>query len=902
MHRHHPLFAFMRSSALLCLLTLPLSAANGPRDAGTILAREAARLQTDTLANGLQILLKPDASAPVISVQIWIHSGSIHEAPFAGSGVAHAVEHMIFKGTTNMPPGALSRQIQDAGGRVNAYTTFDRTVYYADLPAHNWQVAFDLLAEAIFAPALAASEWQSEREVIRREIAMGADQPARVLSRHLWQSALRVSPYRHPVIGYTDTFLQLTREDLVAFHRRHYAPDNATIVIAGNMDAARIRQHIQETLGDLRRPLREPLVLPEEPRQVAPRYTRYTDDVQLTRLGILWNVPAYPHPDTAALHVLARIAGSGRTSRLQQALVESSGHFLQVSAWHFNRGFFGVSGLFEPGQEPESLAALQTQLTDLRTGTFLEAEVARAVRMMLTDTLQSFTTMSGQAAHYGHYQHLAGDPTLDTWWAEQLAAVTPADVQRVARKWLDPAYRTQTILAPQDTATTNTTAAETATPAAGPLERYTLDNGVVLLVRPAPRLPFVYMAAALQGGLLSENPAEAGITSLMADLLTRGTTTRTSHEISLAIESRGASLSAFSGFNAFGITAKGLQEDTDLLLTLLRDCLLHPVFPQDEFERQQTRQLAALRNRQDEPMSLAMDHFRASLFDSHPYRYPPAGALDTVSSLTREDLQDHHQRLTTASNLVLAVFGDVDSKDIRRKITAAFADMPRRSPPEIRAEPVRRTNAQRTVHTAEQEQAIILVGVPGIDILDPDHEALAILQTAMSGLASNLAKEIRETRGLAYFTGATQQVGLHPGFFAVYAGTAPASIDIVEKLLRQELARVREQGLTADEQQRAVARMIAQHQMSLQNQRQLAMQSALHERYGLGAASVFSLPERLQAVTAKDIQRAAQRLLDPEQMVITILRPPEPPAPEQAQRSNRAISSVKSRRASTQLF
>jgi len=838
-----------------------------------MLSRESAKLTTFTLPNGMDIILKPDASAPVVSVQFWIGTGSIHEEQFTGAGISHAVEHMIFKGTPTLAPGELSRQIQEAGGRINAYTSLDRTVYFADLPARHWQLAFDLYAESIYQAHFPAEEWEQEREVILREIAMGEDQPGRVLIRHLWQTAVRVAPYRHPVIGYTDTFATLAREDLLAFHQRHYTPCNTTLIIVGDIDLPAVREHITRKLATLPRPPRAPVVLPQEPDQATPRLARFTAPHELTRLAQMWTAPVFPHPDAAALQVLAHIAGSGRTARLHRALVEDHPVLLNVSAWYFDRGFWGISAQLKPDQETAALEALGQQVELLRTTAYTPAEVDRAIQSMMTRSLQAFTTMSGQAAHYGQIHHLTGNPASDRLLLEQIAAVTPDDVARVASTWLQPRTLSRVVVAPEPPTSTDPVAAPTAADPPA-IQTVHLENGVTLLLRPNPRLPFVYVAAALKGGLLAESPDQTGITALMAELLTRGTTTRSRDEIAEAIESRGASLAAFSGFNALGISGQALSRDTDVLLELLADVLLNPVFPADEIERQRTRQIAAIRESREQPLSQALQDLRTLLFRDHPYQHIPEGTEETVASITQADLQQYHQRLTTAENLVIAVFGDIQPEAVTTRLETLLQAAHRAPEPDmVQAQPQALTDRLREQQEVPRQQAIVLTGFPSVDIFDPDADAVDLLQTALSGMSSALFQEIREKRGLAYFTGALQQAGLHPGFFALYAGTAPGATDEVEALIQTEIARIRQEGLTEAEFQRARAQLLAGHDMRLQNQRDMATAAALHERYGLGADYPYQLPERIRALTPERVKEAARRILQEQRDATVVLIP-----------------------------
>ncbi len=851
--------------------TLPLQAETDIHEKLDILTRESNLLTTFTLPNGLHVILKPDRSAPVATVQFWVGTGSIHEEQFTGSGISHAVEHMIFKGTPDLPTGDLSRIIQEAGGRINAYTTFDRTVYHADLPSEHWQTAFDLYAESIFHAHFPEEEWIPERDVILREIAMGKDDPNRVLIRYLWQTAVREATYRHPVIGYTDTFSKLTREDLVTFHARHYTPCNTTLIIVGDIDVPEVRAHVSAALGALPRPPRAPVILPVEPRQATPRLARFSAPHNITRMAQMWQAPVFPDADSAALQVLAHIAGSGRTSRLHRTLVEEEGVLLGIGAWYFDRGFWGISTQMEPEQESAALTAIEREIESLRHTTFTQAEVDRAIRSMVTSSIRAFTTMSGQAAHYGRMQQQTGNPASDRVLLEQIALVTPEDVARVANQWLQPNTISRVVVAPEDH---DHIVEPVVPPAPADIERIVLANGATLLLRPNTRLPFVYVATSSTGGLLSETAEQVGITSLMAELLTRGTESRSRDEIAETIESRGASLSTYSGFNAFGLTAQALRSDTPVLLELVADILINPVFPENEIERQRTRQLASIRQAQERPVTQAMLQMRSMLFDGHPYQFLPEGTEETVAAVTRDDLIAHHTRLMTSSNLVISIFGDIDPYEIKVMMEEKLAGLPVGAATEIQhARPQIPAEPQHDTQHAPRQQAIVVTAFPSVDIFDEDATALEVLQAALSGMSSALFREVREKRGLAYFTSATQQKGPHPGFFALFAGTEPDATAEVERLMQVEIERVRERGVEQNEFDRARAQLLAAHDMRQQNQSSVAMDAALNEVLGLGADHALDTPERIHAVTREQIHAAAKRIFRDDTRATAILLP-----------------------------
>jgi zinc protease len=302
------------------------------------------------LENGLNILVQSDYTAPVISIQFWCASGSIHEGRWLGAGLSHLLEHLMFKGTPTRGNSQLAQQIQDLGGHLNAYTSFDRTVYHVDLPSDHALAALDILSDAIFNSTIPAEEYGKEMDVIRREFAMGRDNPDSELGRLIFSTAFVRHPYRHPVIGHLDLFNQVTREDVLAYYHERYAPQNLHLIVCGAIDPEVIFRHASETLSKYpRRPMSE-VFLPEEPAQNQPRVLRREFPTQLTRIALAWPIFGIEHADTPALDLLATLAGGGRSSRLNQVCVEKLGLAEQIEAFAYAPGM--ASGAWKPAAPP----------------------------------------------------------------------------------------------------------------------------------------------------------------------------------------------------------------------------------------------------------------------------------------------------------------------------------------------------------------------------------------------------------------------------------------------------------------------------------------------------------------------------------------------------------------------
>lgn len=875
----------------------PAIEAQDKTPAENALARLGSGLNRFVLDNGLVLLTREDQSAPVVSIQVWVGAGAIHEQEFLGGGLSHLLEHMVFKGTPERKPGEISRAIADLGGSINAYTSLDRTVFLVDLPAAHWQKGLTILADAVLNASFPDDEWQREKEVVRREMAMDKDNPDRRLSELLWQTAYRVHPYRVPIIGYEDIFQTLTRAELLTFFRRHYLPNNMIVAIVGNVRGAEVRSEVQRQFAKRARGAYPGVVLPTEPEQIGERTARQSGAWTVARAAWAWHTVELSHPDAPGLDLLAAIVGQGDSSRLVRELRENKKLVSRIEAWSFtprHPGLFGLEAVFDPTNEPVLARALEDEITRWTTQPFSLSELEKARRQVLTGTLGAFETMHGQAEQFASGEFYAGTPLFFQVYLRRLKAVTPESLSGVARRYLRPDNLTRVALMPdmstwsverqassggqvngdQKSEHAPRSTLNTQRSSEGEVQKTVLPGGLILLARADHKLPFVDFCVVCRGGLLLEHENNNGISALMTEMLTRGTRRRSAQDIATLVESRGGSLTTFAGQNSFGLRARCLKEDAEDFMELLADCLLNPAFAAEEVEKQKAIQLSAIKQQRERPMFLAQEALRQVLFAGHPYRFSPEGTAETVQGLSPAALRDYHARTVLSSNTVLAIFGDLTAEDCRSMVERFLDQFPAGGPPQRARHGAAQPNLpQQVSRTVPKEQTIVLAGFPGIELKDPRRAALEVLQEALNGLSSELMLRIRDEKGLAYYTGAWQRPGLEPGFFALFAGTRAGKEKEVLELMQQEIQRVTSGGLSAEEFERARAQLIADHQQSLQLNGATALECALNELYGLGYGYSFALPERLAELTSEDVRKAAAGLLGPEKCVNVVVQP-----------------------------
>jgi zinc protease len=825
-----------------------------------------------TLENGLQVILREDHSAPVVSAQAWCRAGSIDEGAWLGAGLSHVLEHMLFKGTATRAGAEIDQAVQAAGGYMNAYTSFDRTVYHINTPNTGAQVAVDILCDIMQHATLPADELVKELDVIRREMDMGNDDPGRRASRRLFEVAYTRSPYRFPIIGLPDIFNRLTRDQIAGYYAEKYAPNNSFFVVVGDFRSEEILTQIKTAYADNKaRPL-PAHVLPPEPRPPGAREVVEESPIELGHFHVAWQGPAVQHADTPALDVLATLLGSGRSSRLYQAVREKAALAHSVSAWIYTpgqTGLFGLSGVCDGDKFAAAHDAMLAEVERLKTERVSSAELAKAVKQFTAGTLATRKTMEGQAQDLGGNWMLVHDLNFSERYLAAVRRLTPEDLRRVANEYLSETGRTTFALLPTGTAPKTVVTIETL--ADHPVQKFELPNGLRLLVKEDHRLPFVDFRLAFNGGLLAETTRNTGITSLLSRMLVKGTPTRTAEQIATEIESLGGSLEPYAGNHSFGLNAEVMRDDFEAGLQLFVDVLLRPTFPAESFERERQVQLAGLRGQRDQLLQCAFKAMRRGLFGENGYGLDALGTEEVLRRLSPTDLRSFHHQFVVPNNGVLAIFGDVHAEAVRGALEAALANwQPGQLFGALKTQPVQIQN--RFDEARDKEQAVVALGFPGTTFAAPDRYALELIQEACSDMGSRLFLRIRDELGLAYYVSATNFLGRTPGYFAFYCGTAPEKADLVERELRGQAAALARDGLTAEELTRAKAKLVGQRKIARQELGSFALTSALDELYGLGFAHAQAEDLSYEAVTLDDIRTVAAKYLSSEAAVISIIR------------------------------
>ena len=630
-----------------------------------------APVERHVLANGLTLVQRPDFSSEVVSVQVWVKTGSIHEDALIGSGLSHYLEHLLFKGTVRRSGKQISREVHAMGGGINAYTTFDRTVYYIDAPAQAFGQMLDVLSDLVLHSTLPAAEVERERDVILREIDMGLDDPDTQLSQALFRTAFQSHPYREPIIGRRVLYQHITRDELYAYYKSRYVPNNMVLSIVGAVSPQDCLRDVEATFGQVPRGRLAPIQVQQEPVQLAPRREDIVGEYNIFRGSIGFKVPHLSHPDAPCLDALAHALGGGESSLLwerlrnQQKLV----HYIDCRNWNPGAcGLFWISYVCDAEKQGEVEAAIHQVIADVGELGLSESVLEKARRQALSGEINGRKTMSGQASRLGLGEVVIGDIHYGRRYLQHLQAVTADELQTVASIYLVPQTMSAVTLGPKPKAKTigATDMAEVLT--LDPFELVEFESGARLLLQEDKRLPKVHIRCVMQGGPLYEPMNQRGITELLAELLTKDTANRSAAEISNLIDSIGGSFSAAGGNNTLSFAIEVLPSDLDVALELLSDALTCPIFAEATLRTELEAQIANLKEEDDEIFDYGFRKLREHFFGTHPFGIASNGRIADLQHLTRADLLAHFERLVTAPNVVLSVSGDFDRVHLQQRL------------------------------------------------------------------------------------------------------------------------------------------------------------------------------------------------------------------------------------------
>ena len=867
------------------------------------------------LPNGLQVYTSQDESTSNVTVQVWYRVGS-KDDPAGRSGFAHLFEHLMFKSTENMPTETFDRLTEDVGGFNNASTWDDFTNYYEVVPANHLERLIFAEADRMGSLVVDADVFASERDVVKEEYRQSylANPYNRFFGLFAPQTIYQDHPYRRPGIGSIEELNAATIDDVRRFHATYYRPDNAVLIVAGNFDQAQLDGWIDRYFGGLTNP-DAPLPVnnvveaePTGPREA----TFYGANVPLPAVMLAWPTVPYGHPDRAALTVLDGVLSTGESSRLYRSLVYEQQIAAQASSspdFAQQAGHLTAYAIMADGETPDAgIAALRAEVARFRNEPVTAAELAEARNELIADVLRSREGVDDRANALGFALMWDGDAAAADREVATIQAVTPADIQRVAQRYLSeqrmitmrylpadeahpPTEQNKDVDAPVRIADLAPAGEPTvllpegqraAMPAAGPegdlatpaVADFRLDNGLRVLVAPTEGVPLVSARLSFDAGS-RDDVAKPGLAQMTAGLLTQGTTTRAAPQIAAEIEGLGATVGAGAGVDFTNVFANAPANVFPQALTLMADVVRNPTFAQDELDRLRDQALDGLRVQLSQPGPVASQAVGRVIYGDAAYGAPGGGTTTSLPTITREDVAGFHARAYEPNGATLVFSGAITPEQARALAEQAFGDWTT-APVADQAGPAAAGPALAprvvVIDQPGAGQAAVVVAVRGVSRTDADYFPLSLGNTVLGGgYSSRLNQEVRIKRGLSYGAGSSLGVRADEGVFTASAQTRNDAVPEVAELILSEINRMGAERIAEAELGPRRAVMLGGFGRALETVDGLGGFVANLALYDLPMSELAAYAGNVRAVTPEQIEAAFARHLPGSEASLVIV-------------------------------
>lgn len=868
-----------------------------------------------TLPNGLKVYTLRDTSTPNVAVQVWYDVGS-KDDPKDRSGFAHMFEHLMFKATRNLVPEQMDRLTEDVGGYNNASTGDDYTNYYEVVPANHLQRLLFAEADRLSSLVVEPVSFASERDVVKEELRQStlARPYGKLFSTYLSAVSYAVHPYARSTIGSIEELEAALIEDVRAFHATYYRPDNAILVVSGNFDPAQLDRWVDQYFAPIKRPAGAiPRVTVTEPaRTRAASYTVYEPNTPLPAVLTSWHVPPDNHPDILALTVLQTVLATGESSRLYENVVyrdqlaQDAAAFLDTKKGTGNLIVYAILAGGKTVDQGE--AAIRREIARFRDAPVSPAELAEAKNQILTTAIKNRETAEGKARVLASSVIIDGDPRAADRQLAAIATVAAADVQRVARKYLGdnrsatirylpesarpasggdmiavaPTVRTAPLAPPAQIAVVTPAAAgqrvlppPPAAPVAATLPQPVetrLANGMRVITVERHDLPLVTAALVATGGGATDPANRAGVADLAADLLTKGTATRSATQIAREVEALGGSIGAAADRDGSSVSLTVKSDQLAKAMPILADVAIRPAFAPEEIERARAQAIDAVNVQMKDPAQLAGLVASRAVFGAGPYASPLEGTPASLKAITRADVTRSYAGTWSPDRAALVMVGDITPAAARALAEAQFGGWrPGAVAPAVAPAPFGPPRVI-VVDMPSAGQAGVVVARPAIARADERYYPLSVGNTVLGGgFSSRLNQEIRIKRGLAYGAGSSLSARRLPGSISARTQTKNPTADEAVELITAEMARMGAEPVPAAELDTRKAVLVGGFGRAIETTDGVAGIIGDYVVQDVPLAELARYTGAVQGVDPAAVRRAAAQLLDPKTASVVVV-------------------------------
>ncbi len=851
------------------------------------------------LKNGLKTLFIESHKSPVVSIQAWVKTGSADE-PDKLAGISHFIEHLVFKGTAKYKTGEIAALVEGAGGELNAYTTFDQTVFYITISKEFAELALDVISQMMGFPSFDSTEIDNEREVVIEEIKRGEDNPRQRASRLLFKNVFKKHTYKRPIIGFDHVVRGVSTKGIRQYFHENYVPRNMYLVVAGDFETKKMKDQVKKYFSVLKDEKVKKNKRLKELKQTKPRLLIEKSEFQQNFIYLSWRIPNIRHKDVPALDVLSMVLGQGDSSRLMKrlrikdALVSSCGAFAYTLQ---DEGLFAISANYEKGNLPRILSEIQEELREILQFGPSEEELQKAIVNFLAHEVYSLETVDNLSRKAGSNELFMNDHEYFKKYLNQVKKLKVEDIHRVAKKYFKKETLSVSMLTNEEVSSgqqwiknfiknfdhKKPTKAEKKTKASAEahqtlkqikslkfqtprgaflpeIQRIKLPSGGKLLLQQQKGIPSVSVKMGLLGGIRLESDSAPGSAELFSRVWVGDTKKINEEALHHRLDLLSASLSAFSGKNSSGLEMDFLSPFEGQMQELFATVLNEPMFLDAVLEREKQVMLHQIKSRADNAAQIAMLEFSKAMFRGHPYSKDALGSADSLSRMKSVDLKNYYDRLLNSKNLTMCVVGDVNVDkwvDFASGLNKGWLS-PQSKQLQFELAPIKE---EIYLHQPlKKEQTHLVCGYRGVTVNDPRRYVLDVLQAVLAGQGGRLFIELRDKLSLAYTVAPIRMMGIETGYFGGYIACSPDKTKLALQKFKEEFQKISEQKISQIELERAQRYLIGSHDIDLQRKSHLCQMMLFDELYGNSPEASLNVSERYHSITAGDVRAFAAEL------------------------------------------
>lgn len=858
------------------------------------------------LDNGMTILVRPVHHVPKVSVQLWYNVGSKDEKT-GEKGLAHLIEHMIFKGTDTLSESDINVATHMLSGSCNAFTSYDYTGYLFNMPKHNWTETLPIMADCMRNCRFDTNMLNSEMKAVIQELKMYRDNYSASLFEHLVSTIFEEHPYHYPIIGYKQDLWGASSDVLHKFYKKHYVPNNAALVVVGDVNPEEVytlaKKHFAVIAADTTYKKTQNYLN----KDIASKSITLYRDLQQPMVAYAFTVPGLQEKKDHVLNLIAWVLGKGKSSRLYKKLVNELQLATSVSA---DSDDLFEHGIFFIACEPKRIAdiaeierVIKQELLNIIQEGFTEQEVSRAVKQTEMSLYNLLENLESQAYQIGKYFWATGDENYAfNYLQQQSNAQLQEAMQEMVAKYFRPSVMHRGEILPlaqeeidvwaelQTESDAEDNRILEAHPRSTPIEPavyannlkvgepgvfnfpkpqiITLSNGLKVLYHHNSNTPKIDVMLQLKARSCYDPQQKQGLYTFMADMLTEGTTRYSAEQLADIVESRGMGLGAYPG----GVSMYMTHEDFGFGMQMLHEVLSNASFDEQHMEKVRAQVLADIKNYWDEPWSFSGQLLREQLYKNHPYSKNSMGVRQVIEQISHDDLYNFYKQVVTPEGATLAIVGNLDGYNIKKELEQTIGKWHGQKVNDIEFPTLCSVEPTEVNYPINRDQVVLCFAGLSIDRKHPDYDKLLLFDQIFGGGAlgsmSSRLFQLREQSGLFYRINGSLVAGAdeQPGVVLVKTIVSMDRLAEAEKVIKQAIDMVpdtlTEQEL--NEAKRAISNTLIDQFAS---NRGIAHMFLLADRYGFAPDFFDKRAEQLAHITLGDIQQAVKKIMSSDKLI-----------------------------------